>query len=269
MEVKKKLVLWCGNAPNQKALANKIHMQFGLAGIVIDKKKKSLKKTTTGNLVQRIVNRIRFNKIDVAWKTLQRNYDYAYSDWPVVPLLEVDSINDENVKLFVTDISPDLIIVSGTGLVKEQLLSIPVEIGIINLHTGLSPYVKGGPNCTNWCIANNEWHLVGNTIMWINPGIDSGNIIVNETVDIRECKDLTGVQLKVMDHAHDLYLRAVKYLIKTEPPYVSIPQSELGTGRLFLTKQWTSEMRSKLLKNWKNRKNISQATPPLTIPLNN
>ncbi|MBK8140456.1 MAG: hypothetical protein IPK57_05180 [Chitinophagaceae bacterium] len=76
-------------------------------------------------------------------------------------MLRVESINNELVAAFTREINPDLIIVSGTGLVKEPLLSLPASIGIINLHTGLSPYVKGGPNCTNWCIANNEWHLVG------------------------------------------------------------------------------------------------------------
>ena len=133
------------------------------------------------------------------------------------------------------------------------MLDIPVKIGIVNLHTGLSPYVKGGPNCTNWCIANNEWHLIGSTIMWINAGIDSGNIITTETIDIRKTNTLFEAHRLVMEHAHNLYIRAIDYLITRHPPYQSIQQNSLGKGRLFLTKMWTAEKRKLLLKNWRKR----------------
>src|SRR5690606_12059731 len=116
---------------------------------------------------------------------------------------------------------------------KDKLLKIEVSKGIMNLHTGLSPYVKGGPNCTNWCIANNEWHLIGNTIMWINEGIDTGNIITSESLDITQCTSLSEVHKIVMEHAHDLYLRAVNFVLYNDPPYISVPQSELGAGSLY------------------------------------
>lgn len=232
MEINGKIVLWCGDAPNQKALANKLHARFGLAGIVIDTKKK--KRVQKPPLLQRVVDALRFRKIYSAWKALQHHYQTAFPTWPAVPLLYVDTINSAETKTFTEQLQPHLIAVSGTGLVKEPLLSTPVKIGILNLHTGLSPYIKGGPNCTNWCIATNQWHLAGNTIMWINAGIDTGNIITSETVNIRQCKTLTEAHLNVMEHAHDLYLRSIQYLADAEPPYLSIPQSNLGKGRLFL-----------------------------------
>ncbi len=253
MEIKKTIVLWCGAAPNQKALANKIFKEFGLAGIVVDKKHHKKSKKTPG-IVKKIYNYLRFKKINEAWKKLQIFYRKTYPRWPNVPILEADTINCEEVKKFTEELSPHLVVVSGTSLIKQPLLDVAAEIGIINLHTGLSPYVKGGPNCTNWCIANNQWELVGNTIMWINAGIDSGNIIVNEPIDVRSFSNLSEVQINVMEHAHNLYLRAINYLLLNNPPYNSVPQKNFGHGNLFLTKMWTDKKKAQLLRNWKTRK---------------
>jgi methionyl-tRNA formyltransferase len=263
----KRIVLWCADAPNQKALAVKIAAQFNLAGIVMDQKKPVSGNSKATKLISKIWDRLRFHKIYNSWKSLQQFYQQYYPSWPQVPVLRVASINSAETERFTREIQPTLIMVSGTSLVKAHLLTVPASIGIINLHTGLSPYVKGGPNCTNWCIANNEWQLVGNTVMWLNAGIDSGNIITTECIDIRKASNLSEAHKIVMEHAHDLYLRAVNYLLSTDPPFNAVPQNSLGQGKLFLTKMWTAEMRKNLLKNWSGRQGITLSAQPVTIPL--
>jgi hypothetical protein len=259
--------VWCGAAPNQKALATKIAKQFSLSGIVIDERPPSAAKRKLSRLPALIWDRLQFKAVYDSWKKLQLYYSAQYSSWPDVPILRVGNINSDETVAFTRALSPTLIVVSGTALIKERLLNTEASIGIINLHTGLSPYVKGGPNCTNWCIANNEWHLVGNTIMWLNKGIDSGNIIASETIDVRQKESLFEVQKAVMEHAHQLYLRVIEYLLISQPPFTAVPQQSLGKGRLFLTKMWTANERKKLLRNWRNRGKIAEATIPVTVPL--
>ena len=84
----------------------------------------------------------------------------GYPIYSHVNSIIVENINSNESYEFSNKLNPDLIIVSGTRLVKEKLLSIPTTIVILDLHTGLSPYIKGGPNCTNWCIATNKFHLL-------------------------------------------------------------------------------------------------------------
>ncbi|MBL0272550.1 MAG: hypothetical protein IPQ06_05630 [Chitinophagaceae bacterium] len=231
--MKKKIVIWCGDAPNQKALASKIDKNYFVAGIVIEKKR-LLQKKNIIFLAQKIWNRVRFNSIYNAWTGLQNDYESQYSQWPKTQMLITDSINSKETEDFTRKLGADLIVVSGTSLIKKNLLDIDASIGILNLHTGLSPYVKGGPNCTNWCIANNDWHLVGNTIMWIDAGIDSGNILTSEVVDIKNSNSLFAAQKMVMEHAHELYLRAITYLFNNKPPYISIKQSVFSEGKNIL-----------------------------------
>jgi hypothetical protein len=111
---------------------------------------------------------------------------------------------------------------------------------IMNLHTGISPYVRGAPNCTNWCLAIRRFDLIGNSVMWIDEGIDSGNLIATEQTALTGRETLTELHIKVMDQAHDLLLRAVR-LFSEGRPLPNVPQRELGEGRLFLLRHWTGK----------------------------
>jgi methionyl-tRNA formyltransferase len=265
----KKIVIWSGSAPNQKALANKLASRFNVCGLVIDECKRKKQRRGTKEIITNLIDRVRFWPVYKPWKQMLKAYNSQYKEWPEAEILRVNSINDEETWPFTAGLAPDLIIVSGTGLIKEPLVNLPAGIGIINLHTGLSPYVKGGPNCTNWCIANNNWHLVGNTIMWLSAGIDSGNIITTETIDVCNKKTLYDAHNTVMEHAHILYIKAVNYLLSNPAPYQSVPQDSIARGTLFLTKMWTADKKKHLLKNWKKRKSYlpRQTEKIKTIPL--
>jgi len=260
----KKIVCWVGDAPNHRALVCKIAAKYKIEGIVIDRKK-TLK--SNNGFLNKLVNKIYFSKIDNAWHSLQKKYDEQFPEWPAMEKIYTDTINSDEAYTFTKSVQPDLIIVSGTSLIKEPMVSIPVTIGITNLHTGLSPYVKGGPNCTNWCIANNQWALIGSTTLWLSAGIDSGNIILSERVDLSDLKNLDEIHFKVMEHAHDLYLRTIEYILSASPPYQSIPQRSLGKGNLYLTKMWTSSQKRKLLKNLSGNRNNVLPAEVKTIPL--
>lgn len=249
MSQSKKIVIWCGNAPNQKALANKIAGQFEVVGIVIDNKSTLKKPAFTKRLFSALQDRFFFKSIIGAWSSLQKRYASQFPEWPGRSAIKVESINSDEAFNFTERLSPDLIVVSGTGLVRSKMLSVKPSIGIINLHTGLSPYIKGGPNCTNWCIATAQYNKIGNTIMWINEGIDSGNIIASECTSLQDANDLNDIQWQVMEHAHDLYLRAIHYLVNRNAPYNSVSQKDITKGQLYLTRMWNFSTKKKLLSN--------------------
>ena len=111
-------------------------------------------------------------------------------------------------------------------------------MGTMNLHTGLSPYVRGGPNCTNWCLATGRPWLIGNTTMWIDEGIDSGDLITTECTPLNGSEGLRDLHRKVMDHAHDLVLRAMSTSDALDRQ--GHPQTEIReSGDLYLTRDWT------------------------------
>lgn len=266
----KKILIWCGGAPNQKALAHKIAGRFKVCGIVVDQKRAIKKQPLSGRIIELVMDKLFFTTISGAWKKMQQKYNNHYPAWPDAPLLYTASINSDEAFTFSKELHPDLVVVSGTSLIRAKMLSLQPSIGIINLHTGLSPYIKGGPNCTDWCIANGEFEKIGNTIMWINKGIDSGNIITSECTPFNETgNSLEKIQWQVMEHAHDLYLRAIDYLLKTTAPYQSVPQKDITEGKLFLTKMWGFKQKRKLLKNLSSFStlNHNQGYTPVSIAI--
>ncbi len=247
-----KIVLLLGNKPNHKALSAKLSKEFEISGIIIEEKKPP--KKSIRDWINKIKDRFTFYKIHQSWSSLMKHYHQEFKNWPTADNLIVEQINQAPVIEFIKNKNPDLILVSGTRILKKDLLAEIMPIAkIMNLHTGISPYIKGGPNCTNWCLADDLFHLIGNTVMWINEGIDSGNIIATERTRFNGNETLGEIHLKVMEHAHDLYIRAVQ---KVEEGHElnSVNQKNIGEGKLFLTKRWTPKKKKALLQNIQNNR---------------
>ncbi|UEG50558.1 hypothetical protein LK994_03620 [Ferruginibacter lapsinanis] len=241
-----KIVLWIGDGANHKALANKINVAFPIDGIIVETKKRSHKLTLT-KLFDKITEKLFLPAIARSWWGMQQYYSNKFPVYPPAKLLQVENINDQTAYDLTQEITPDLIIVSGTRLVKEKMLSFKPTIGILNLHTGLSPYIKGGPNCTNWCIATKQFHLIGNTVMWIDQGIDTGNIVTTECTRFDGKESLLEIHIKVMEHAHDLYTRAIKKV--AEGKRTEVDQKGITEGITYYSKQWGLKEKINLIRN--------------------
>lgn len=242
-----KVIILCGANENQKALANKIANITDLAGVIIEKKQNG--KSHFFDIFYKIINKLFFFKIDNSWYSLMKFYANTYPLWPKNDQLIVENINDPKVIDYINNLKCDLIIVSGTRLIKKNILDkFQSTKGILNLHTGISPYVKGGPNCTNWCISENNFDLIGNTIMWIDSGIDSGNILTTQRTILSGNENLNQIHLKVMEHAHQLYLNSI-IALKEDENVSNVKQSNIAIGKTYLTKQWSLKNKAKLLYN--------------------
>jgi methionyl-tRNA formyltransferase len=197
-------------------------------------------------------------------------YAQRYPVLPPVPTLKVSNINAPEVLEFCQAQNPSLIVVSGTSLVRAPLLTMPLSIGMVNLHTGLSPYVKGGPNCTNWCLAEGRPELIGSTVMWIDAGIDTGSIITSTRPDLSHISSLLELHQTVMRHAHLLLLDAVQRITSSGKAAVpAVPQSNFPPGRTYYTREWTAQMRYRAVRNFLRGDllHIAARPTPATVPL--
>jgi len=109
----------------------------------------------------------------------QKPYDYI--EKKDISILEVDNINSEQVTDFIRSKNPDVVVVSGTPLLRESVIK-SVKGRMINLHPGIPPQYRGRYGAF-WPIYNKEPELVGTTIHFIDKGIDTGAILLQEKVD--------------------------------------------------------------------------------------
>lgn len=250
-----KVVVLTLDQPNQAALCRKLEMHCEIAAIVLSQnvpRKRPAASSRLHSLINRVSARLVGRPFIAAWQQLQRSYAELYGDFPDARLVRVKNINDAATIQVVEETSPDLIIVSGTNLVGRKFIEIASRRSVlINLHTGLSPYIKGGPNCTNWCLAEKNFHLIGNTVMWLDAGIDSGNIIASEQTTLSGSEALTELHWKVMEHAHAMCVCVVSKLASGE--FVpSVPQDSVGSGKTFYNVDWNARAMLQARYNFKH-----------------
>ena len=136
-----------------------------------------------------------------------------YSSWLWVQrngirLIHVADVNSAEVVSLIRSVAPDLIVsVSMNQVIKSEILQMPSK-RCINVHCaplprygGMSPYV--------WALANNEDHSAA-TIHYMEEGLDEGDIIVQQKVDVvkndsafslffRCCLEAASLLCKVVD----------------------------------------------------------------------
>lgn len=238
-----KVVILTGDQPNQVALCQKLAAHCDVAAIVLSEnvpKKLPGAARRARLLFNRLTGRLAGRSFVVAWQELQATYKQRYPKFPAVPIVRVRNVNDEATLETLRQHDPDLVIVSGTNLVGKRVIEAASRrLGVVNMHTGISPYVKGGPNCTNWCLAEATFHLIGTTVMWLDAGIDTGRLIATEQTPLDGRETLFELHWKVMEHAHDLYVRAIRRLACGEQ-VLSIPQTSIEEGRTFYTVDWNA-----------------------------
>lgn len=80
------------------------------------------------------------------------------------------------------ELEPDLIVTAAFGQILSQtLLDVPKR-GTVNVHASLLPKYRGAAPI-NWCIVEGET-VAGVTTMMTDAGIDTGDMLMSESVDI-------------------------------------------------------------------------------------
>ena len=90
--------------------------------------------------------------------------------------------NNTEFKDAIKELNPDLVCVVSYGVIlPKSFLKIPKH-GCINVHPSMLPKYRGAAPI-QWAILNGD-EKTGVTIMYLDEGMDSGDIIVQEEVDI-------------------------------------------------------------------------------------
>ena len=135
----------------------------------------------------------------------------------------ISSINSKDSLAKIRSFEPDLLVsILGNQIFKRELLDLAPR-GCINLHTGLLPMYRGLMP-TFWVMKNKEKYT-GVSVFFVDEGIDSGPIIVQEKVKI---DGLTQAQLIKLTKkiGMDLIVKAVKLIFEGDVVLIPNPDSE-------------------------------------------
>lgn len=133
----------------------------------------------------------------------------------------------------VKNLNPDLICVVAYGkILPQELLDIP-KYGCVNVHGSLLPEYRGAAPI-QWAVLNGD-KKTGITTMFMNAGMDTGDMILKEEVEIGE-DETTGElwdRLKII--GAELLVKTVKKI--EEGTAERTPQPEKGTTAPMLSKE--------------------------------
>jgi len=141
-----------------------------------------------------------------------------------IPEIIIDgSINSKKNIELINSYNPDLLIsILGNQIFKKPLLDLAPK-GCINLHTAMLPKYRGLMP-TFWVMKNNEKYT-GVSVFFVDEGIDSGPIIVQEKVEIGNSTQAQLI-MRTKKIGMKLIVKAVNLITENNLVLLPNPESE-------------------------------------------
>ena len=157
----------------------------------------------------------------------------------------------------VKKLNPDLICVVAYGkILPQELLDIP-KYGCVNVHGSLLPKYRGAAPI-QWAVLNGD-KKTGVTTMFMNAGMDTGDMILKEEVEIGEDETTGELWDRLKTIGANLLIKTVKEI--ENGPATRTKQLEEGTMAPMLSKEMAKI-------DWKNKtandiKNLVRGLNPI------
>ena len=143
----------------------------------------------------------------------------AYCAARGIPTIPVGSLEDAGALERVRSLNADLFVYAGCGIVRAPLLAL-APLGMVNAHMGLLPPMRG-MNVAEWSVFLGA--PVGCTVHLIDSGIDTGDILLFQAVDITGAASIDEMRQRVDLAQIDALGRVVRWIREhgTLPPAYS------------------------------------------------
>lgn len=128
---------------------------------------------------------------------------------------------------FIKSLKPDLIwITDFRYIIPQKIIELP-KIGTVNIHPSLLPRYRGRA-AINWALINGESEF-GLSVHYVDTGVDTGDIIVQERIEITETDYISDLLIK----CYPIYFKITKKVLSmfSNNQIVRIPQ--IGEPSIF------------------------------------
>jgi methionyl-tRNA formyltransferase len=167
----------------------------------------------------------------------------------IVKSLQIESvnINSNDVISFAKDFNPDLVITFGCSILKNPWLNL-FKDKILGIHLGLSPYYRGSG--TNFFpFVNNELGAVGYTLMKLNQGIDTGDIVHQSYANFESGDDIHTTGSRLIRKMFDDILNISRLSDINLEFKFAIQQPNIEKFKLYRRQDFTEEALAQAQKN--------------------
>ena len=107
---------------------------------------------------------------------------------------EFESVNSKQCIDWLVTESPDVVVINGTRIVSPAVLGACSAV-FLNTHCGITPTYRG-VHGGYWALYQGDRGHAGVTVHVVDPGIDSGDIVYQATIEVDEHDDVLTYPVK-------------------------------------------------------------------------
>lgn len=135
-----------------------------------------------------------------------------------IPVIQPLKAKDEEFIKVLKDYYADIIVVAAFGqILPKEILDLP-KYGCINVHTSLLPKYRGA-SPIQWAIINGD-EKTGITIMHMDVGLDTGDMIIQKEVTIDKKETAKSLHDKLAICGGDLLVEAISLIEEGKAPRI-------------------------------------------------
>ncbi len=215
-----RIVVLAGPGAPTNILVHHLRSHFQLVGVIMESPQSKWR------LLQRRAARIGWMKIAgqvlflfaivpiLKWTSgrrreeILRSYGLNENELPNNGIIHVASVNHDATVAALHLLRPDVVVVSGTRVIRQHVLS-AVDVPFINIHAGITPRYRG-IHGLYWALMNDDAANAGVTVHLVDKGIDTGGIIAQAQVEHTAADNFTTYPLLQLARGLELLMSALR-----------------------------------------------------------
>ena len=138
-----------------------------------------------------------------------------------LPVYTPKTLKSRKLREQLTELKPDLFVVVAFRILPEALHTLP-KYGSINIHGSLLPKYRGAAPI-NWALINGE-RETGLTSFFLNPQVDTGNVILQESTSIDDNDNFDSLYTRLSEMSGAFLLRTLDLI--EQPGFKAQAQDE-------------------------------------------
>jgi len=131
-----------------------------------------------------------------------------------IPVYCVANHNDNMCRELLAAEKPDVLTLGGTRIIKPSILETPRR-ATVNSHPGLLPWLRGSAS-VGWALYKDMPQ--GATVHFIDPGIDTGDIIARRKLSVSRRDTYESINARIATLSGELMAEALTFLASGEAP---------------------------------------------------
>lgn len=182
--------------------------------------------TNLQSVIDNVENGVINGEIKLVISNIKNAYGMTRARNHNIPAFFVDRENrNKRILSLLDENSIDLVILAGYLKILSKDIIKKYDKKIINIHPSLIPKYCGkgyyGEKVHKAVIENNEKYS-GATVHFVDEGVDTGKILIQEKIEVKNSDDYKSLSKKVLEIEHRILVKAVEKISKGESDFESI-----------------------------------------------